>query len=67
MRRFFHEDWRKAYREKSRTQEQLRDDLVVAFDRIEVLKLIVWAQSAVILAEGCVIGWLATELFSRLK
>lgn len=35
--------------------------------RLDRYKIMLWVLTAVVIGEGYVIGWLATELFSRLK
>jgi hypothetical protein len=57
-----------------RSDEELRWDLVAAFDNIETLKdklasanMKVWILVGVVGAEGAVMGWLATALLDCIK
>src|SRR5579863_2880874 len=56
-------EWREKY-QRERSLEELRRDAVVAFDQISSLKLKVWILTAVVTAEGAVIGWLASALLT---
>jgi len=60
------EEWRKEYLSK-RSPAEIRSDLCKAFDQIAALKLKVWVLSGVVVAQSGIVGWLATELFSRMK
>jgi hypothetical protein len=53
---------RKYYVFAERDGEKIRRDLCEAFDRIEAMKLKLWIVGGALLAEGAVIGWLATSL-----
>jgi len=55
------DEWRKLYI-SHRTDEQIRQDLAVLFDRAHDLKLKLWALTFVTGIEGAIIGWLATAL-----
>lgn len=57
------EEWRDRYL-KHRNPEEMRRDLVEAFDRIEAMKLKLWILGGALLGEGAVIGWLATGLLN---
>ncbi len=60
------EEWREIYL-RHRSPEQVRADLVEAFDRIEGLQLKLWVLGGLVLGEGAVIGWLATGLLNCLQ
>lgn len=63
MKIWIKDDWRQKYLE-ARSQEQMRRDLVHAFDRIRFLKLQVWVLSAAALWEGGLIRWLGDKLLT---
>jgi hypothetical protein len=57
-----------------RSDEELRWDLVAAFDEIETLKdklwsanMKVWILAGALTAEGAALGWLATALLDCIK
>lgn len=51
-------------RYKHRTSEELRWDVIIAFDTIESLKMKIWILTGVIGAGAGTIGWLADHLFN---
>jgi hypothetical protein len=51
-------------RSKHRTSEELRWDVIIAFDTIEGLKMKIWILTGVIGAGAGTIGWLADHLFN---
>jgi hypothetical protein len=63
LKHFFHPAWRDKYL-KTRTPDELREDVVEAFDQISSLKLQVKMLIAVVAAEGTLIKWLADKLYS---
>lgn len=60
------EEWRELYL-KQRSADEVRRDLVIAFDRMEAMKLKLWILGGALLGEGAVIGWLATGLLNCLQ
>lgn len=60
------EEWRELYL-KQRSADEVRRDLVIAFDRMESMKLKLWILGGALLGEGAVIGWLATSLLNCLQ
>lgn len=50
-----------------RERDGLRDALTKALRRVDSVSLKFWIVGGLVVGEGCVIGWFATELFSRLK
>jgi hypothetical protein len=50
-----------------RTPEQIQQDLIAAFDHIELLGVKIWILTGVVIAQTGVIAWLANQLFDRLK
>lgn len=48
-------------------KDQLAKALADAKEKLRWLNLRFWLVTSAVLGEGAVIGWLATELFSRLK
>jgi hypothetical protein len=60
------EEWREIYL-RHRSPEEIRRDLVEAFDRIEAMKLKLWILGAAVAAEGAIIGWLATGLLDCIQ
>lgn len=60
------DEWREAYM-RHRSPEEMRRDLVEAFDRIGQLQTRLWVLGGVVVGEGAVIGWLATSLLSCIE
>ena len=50
-----------------RERDDLRNALTKAQRKLDSLNLKFWVVSSLVVGEGFVIGWCATELFSRLK
>ena len=60
------DDWRELYLTR-RSPEEMRKDLVEAFDRIEGMRLKLWVLGGVVTAEGAIIAWLATSLLDCIQ
>jgi hypothetical protein len=59
----------KARREqylRERTPEEIQEDLVAAFDHIELLGVKIWILTGVVIAQTAVIAWFANQLFARM-
>ena len=59
MKRFLHRDWRIEYEREPRTPEQIKRDLRIVFDWLEIFKLAL----GILAAETALIVWLVHKLF----
>ena len=58
MNRFLHRDWRVQYEKKPRSSQQIKRDLRIVFDWLEVFKLTL----GMLAAETALIVWLVKML-----